>query len=438
MALQLVYTSNPVSLTVGRSGFSTVARCENMSDKLVAQVEKCGIFDSIKFPIYSHRIVEANGKRWHVLSRVCDSGVDYTNRNNYLAHHLVISQDEIASLGVSADILLNWNGWLDSWNREPTYLPEVDLSKVPRTSSVPAQNWKMMFQDAGYASVLGTSSSLIRAEAYDSKKLLELFGESLSLFVNSVDSWECTYTTRFCDGANPMDYLWKVVNAPSFEQSIAVDIISKKCVPISEGRASSYARSGKMTNVEKYNLSVKKPVKIQRRFQVVQGQTEKKTFSWLPVISFIVSALVLAIFAWGYLGMSRAEDEEILSESGLQKLQSSTASEKSLESMKSDNLVEIKKKISNLLTNGDCLEALALWESSEWSENDPKYRLQILRQSGNIADEYIFSAEKALENNNYSAAKRALNIARKALESPEIPRRLERIEKLNILTGKIK
>ena len=116
MAFQLVYTSYPVSLSVGRSGFSTVARSSDMPEKLVVKVEKCGIYDSRAPIIYSHRIVEANGGKWHVLSRVCDSGTDYTNRNNYIAHHLVISSEEAMKLGVvSADILRDW--------REPPVCP---------------------------------------------------------------------------------------------------------------------------------------------------------------------------------------------------------------------------------------------------------------------------------------------------------------------------
>ena len=34
MAFQLIYTSSPTSLTMGRTGFSTVARSKSMPEKL--------------------------------------------------------------------------------------------------------------------------------------------------------------------------------------------------------------------------------------------------------------------------------------------------------------------------------------------------------------------------------------------------------------------
>ena len=115
MAYQLIYTSYPMSLVNGRTGFSTVARTREMSEKLSSAIERCSVYDVSRGVVYTHRILNVGGKSWHVLSRITDSGVDYTNRNNYIAHHLALSADEISGLANPAEILMQWNGWKSSW-----------------------------------------------------------------------------------------------------------------------------------------------------------------------------------------------------------------------------------------------------------------------------------------------------------------------------------
>ena len=86
MACQLIFTSSPVSLTTGRTGFSTVARTSDMPEKLAAAVERCSVYEIPSGAVYSHRILGVGTQKWHLLSRIRDAGTDYTNRNNFIAH----------------------------------------------------------------------------------------------------------------------------------------------------------------------------------------------------------------------------------------------------------------------------------------------------------------------------------------------------------------
>lgn len=433
MAFQLVYTSYPVSLSVGRSGFSTVARSSDMPEKLVVKVEKCGIYDSRAPIIYSHRIVEANGGKWHVLSRVCDSGTDYTNRNNYIAHHLVISSEEAMKLGVvSADILLNWGGWRDSWNEEPKYLPEVDLSGLARTSRLPASKWAAIFGDAGCAAILENSPAWIRAEPSDSKRLLELFGESLCVFFNIGDSWQATYTTFFCPGDSPQDFMWRAIPFVP-DQGVCADLVSGKCV-FPHGRPADYARTGILTNTERLNLKVSKPLKIERKYRVVETQNKKTsnivTAALIVSILFLLTAIgvLAAILFSGSSSPSAGEPLESLEPSNISQNTSYGA----------NSISGLKSKIASLIESGDVMTALSLWDSSPLAANDPHYRMSLLSSAGRTVDKLLLSAEELLGNSDLAGARRDLYIAERILQCEEIPRRADRLKNLNTLKDKIK
>ena len=49
----------------------------------------------VERPIFTYRIVDIRGSRFHVLSRIRDAGLDFTGRTNFIAHHLVVGPEEI-------------------------------------------------------------------------------------------------------------------------------------------------------------------------------------------------------------------------------------------------------------------------------------------------------------------------------------------------------
>src|SRR4051812_30907629 len=103
MGWQLIYTSAPRLLEAGRSGFGTIVRHRALSPLLVGAIERVSQFSRLPGldehrVIYSYRIIVIGGTRYHVISRICDAGADYTGRTNHLAHHLVFDQRETGSM----------------------------------------------------------------------------------------------------------------------------------------------------------------------------------------------------------------------------------------------------------------------------------------------------------------------------------------------------
>jgi hypothetical protein len=168
MGWQLIYTSAPRLLEAGRSGFGTVARHEVVSPLLVGAVEGVSQFSrlpglDIHRVIYCHRLIIVGGQRYHVLSRICDSGADYTGRTNHLAHHLIFDQREIASAnGLSpADVILSAK-WRSRWDEAPRFLQsdeEIGFQNIQTAVHLPAAEWGKVTGDRRYAALLVTPES---------------------------------------------------------------------------------------------------------------------------------------------------------------------------------------------------------------------------------------------------------------------------------------
>ncbi len=293
MAYQLIYTSYRSSLVQGRTGFSTVARSEAMSERLVSEIEKFSQYDIPSGTVYSHRIVDV-GDRFHVLTRTKDCGVDYTGRNNYIAHHLVFSEAEVEKMSANpAEILLSFSQWYDSFFGEPRYLDEIPFTRLYKNQilGLPAENWRERFGDCAYAASLGASAS-IRASVADAKVLLRLYAESLYLVKHLASDWDITFTTHLTACDNPSDFAWRGWEVSN--ERADVDIVENKIGALPEGRSAEYARTGILTNAEKYNLSVSNKVFKGRKFNVVSSmQTSyKPVFIGLGVGMAILVAVV--------------------------------------------------------------------------------------------------------------------------------------------------
>ena len=116
MAQQLIFTSTPQGLEPGRTGYCTVARHKDLRHRLVRELERLSVYDfgqqtgATKSDICIFRKIPLGSEEFYVLTKICDAGLDYTNRTNYLAHHLVLDGFEIATCPSPAEIFLNWNG----------------------------------------------------------------------------------------------------------------------------------------------------------------------------------------------------------------------------------------------------------------------------------------------------------------------------------------
>ena len=216
MAYQLIYTSYPQSLVHGRTGFSTVARCRNMSERLVAEIERASQYDMSSGTVYAHRRISVGAETYHVLTRTKDCGSDYTNRNNHVAHHIVLSAEEASKCALNpADIMLNYPSWCAAFTGAPRFLPEIDAREFDKyqASTLPAQTWRKIFGDCAYAAVLGDSAQIC-ARVDDADLLLKLFAESLLLARLNRADWDATFTTRLLLSDKPSDFNWRASGSP--------------------------------------------------------------------------------------------------------------------------------------------------------------------------------------------------------------------------------
>ena len=126
------------------------------------QLEKLSYYQHLSLsggqerPIYSCRVLDIRGSRYHVLSRIQDAGLDFTGRTNFLAQHLVFTPEEVRQLPSPPVILRGWTGWVKSWTKEPQLLEKEEWSALAALSgvvSVPATNWQQVTGDAvnGYS-----------------------------------------------------------------------------------------------------------------------------------------------------------------------------------------------------------------------------------------------------------------------------------------------
>lgn len=231
MPQQLIYTSAPQGIVAGRSGHCTVARSAKMREPLMLQLEKFCYYQHLSLtggqerPIYSCRIVDIRGTRFHVLSRIQDAGLDFTGRTNFIAHHLVFTPEEIRQFPTPPVILREWPGWVKSWTKDPQMLEKedwADLTAFAGRSSVPAQTWQRVTGDAvnGYGLLEARAGASFRVDDQADETVLELIAESLELLEVRdtrrdfhTTAWNYTFTTSMQEQDNPADFRWRCIHS---------------------------------------------------------------------------------------------------------------------------------------------------------------------------------------------------------------------------------
>ena len=249
MARQLVFTSAPQGLTPGRTGYCTVARHGDLRERLVPILESLSIYPSDWQPapvICTFRLVDVAGTRFPVLSRLVDAGYDYTHRNHYLAHHLILDPAEAEFAPTAADIFLRWPGWLNHWDGPPRWLTEsdvVNIGSLPAAPSppLPALAWKNMGGDAGHATLLlegaQPASRVLRCPAGRESEILYLFRESAAL-LPAAERWHAEFTNCLQPSDSPSQFQWVAVRAGSPAEAAAtrtgvvLDLTRPETLPI--------------------------------------------------------------------------------------------------------------------------------------------------------------------------------------------------------------
>src|SRR5262249_19413149 len=147
-----------------------------------------------------HVRLSAAGRPYHVLSRISDYHLDYSNRSNKLAHHVALEPRE-QTIGGPAWSLAQPGLMETSWDGTPGIIsserPCVQGAWAPSVCSA----WQTLAGDAGWAGSLAESflanpdrlAYLVFSPGTD---LLPLMIEAIGL-LPPARRWEATFSTYY-------------------------------------------------------------------------------------------------------------------------------------------------------------------------------------------------------------------------------------------------
>ena len=213
MSQELIYTSAPRGLKPGSQGFCTVVSTQGISASLVQRLEALSGYRHVFPPqdpnarlnpvLFSHLIFSLAGRRCHVLSRVCDAGLDHTQRTNKFAHHVVLDPRELVPGGPAW--LLAAPGFMQStWDGVPKVLPAGRRPPAANSPAAICRAWQQITGDAGWGGALAETAGpganrpavIIFRPGIDP---LPLLAESLALLPP-----ECRWNVSFCTYFNKL------------------------------------------------------------------------------------------------------------------------------------------------------------------------------------------------------------------------------------------
>jgi hypothetical protein len=284
MAREIVITSVPRGVKVGRTGFQVAMQTAGLRDDLVAMLEKMAGYRHLPAgsgpnPVsYFHRIARTLAGPTHVLGRIVDAGVDFSRRSNKLAHMVILDPGDLALLGTSspAATLLAIEGRLaTTWpggpeERRQGFLIEGVQSSPPAVCST----WQHVKGDAGWAGVIADRATrnqptlVIGAHPTPASchQMLVLFQEALAI-VPHQKRWMITFdtTTLSMDGI-----LWRGTYAGSPESQISqpgvlvIDLTKVGTVPpeLAASDLVQIARTGRGAQPFQTPATVRNPIQL--------------------------------------------------------------------------------------------------------------------------------------------------------------------------------
>ena len=265
MSQELLYTSAARGLKPGSRGFCTVLTTQGMAAPLTTALEGLSGYRPV-YPagdpradrnpiVYSHLKLQSSGRTVNVLSRIADFGLDYSQRANKLAHHVVLDRTELLS-GGPANLLLMAGFMREEWSGEPTV---IALKPVKRETDPPrgvCRAWQELTGDAGWAGVLAESflqapDRLVVLLFAPGQNILPLFNEAISLLPVE-RRWDVTFSTYFTGLTTGTTCSWRAMIHDSkeaheslrFVNALRVDLTSESLGRATGGPLVEAARNG--------------------------------------------------------------------------------------------------------------------------------------------------------------------------------------------------
>lgn len=237
MTQELHYTSAPAGLKPGTRGFCTVISTRGMDRNLATLLETLSGYRHAVLPqdsryeqnpiVHSHLAISVGGQRYHILSRIGAYGVDYTNRTNKFAHHVVLTPQELVPAGPAW--VLSHSGFMESsWQGKPRTLPTGRHVPDGDCDPQPCHSWSRQTGDAGWAGML--VESFLSQPSRDSIVIFPLGADVLSLFQEALAlvppdrRWEVSFSTYFTKLPPGISCSWRAVlsGSPEAEQAGAL------------------------------------------------------------------------------------------------------------------------------------------------------------------------------------------------------------------------
>ena len=382
MPLQLVFTSAPQGLTPGRSGYCTVARHRAVPDRLAQLLESVGTPHELpQGETFTFRTLDAGDRHWFVLSRFVARGLDYTQRDNRLAHHLIFTAEEAALLAPPAALAARWKGWLAEWNGAPAWLEGEDrpLALEPATALSPALTWREVTGTGAKAAWLvdatGATTVGLRNPPANAT-LLRLLAEASTLIGKA--AWHATFTTdaRLTGEAG---FVW----AAHAERPATIDFVDARSQPAPTGELARQAAAGLTSPKTAPTATTRRPGAAP---SAPQGGS---------ATPWIIGAVLLVVAAGlAFLFTNRAETPAPAPAPVVAPAPSAADQAQTEEILRVNRAVN---EILSLLESGEMLPAARLW--LETNERDARrlgnYKEQILPR---ILNGFSAGAVKELRN----------------------------------------
>jgi len=154
------------------------------------------------------------GRVFYLLSRIADAGLDYTHRTNKIAHHIVLSREELAVAGPAC--LASQVGFFETtWEGEPRILPAGRTIPQGELRMGVCNTWARLAGDAGWAGVL--AESFLKRTSSEAYLICKPGTDALSLFLEAQSllptekRWDATFSTYFSKVPPGVECRWRCV-----------------------------------------------------------------------------------------------------------------------------------------------------------------------------------------------------------------------------------